>query len=348
VELDARDASVWVWRPLVAGPDGRSHTVVANLDAADHVRERSTMLWTLVGVDIALSALGALLGGVVARQLQQPISSLTRHLQASAGQRPSPIDARLIPERDPEMAGLMHAFNRMAIDARDRELLLERLIEQERDAVLGRMAATLAHEVRNPLGGIETAIRTLRRFGDQPEPRREALDFVERGVVALRDVADATLKTHRGSVVARPLERQDLADVGRLARAEADRRGVALEVDGAIGDAVPISATEVRQVLLNLLLNAVGATPRGGAVRLTASRDADEIVFEVVDEGPGPTPELRQRFAAGSGSPPHGGLGVAVIVRLVERLQGRVSIEAAASGGTRITLRVPIDAKLSP
>ena len=133
------------------------------------------------------------------------------------------------------------------------------LVDQERDAVLGRMAATLAHEIRNPLGGMSAAIQTLRKFGHQEVARSEAVDFIERGVVALQEVTDATLKTHRPAEVTRRLRLQDLHDVRLLVAADAGQRGVSLDLDLDLPPEVPVPATEVRQLLLNLLLNAVRA-----------------------------------------------------------------------------------------
>ncbi len=168
--FDAADRSIWVWRPLGGGAGG---TVAALLDLTGFVSDRERLRWSLLGVDLLVSAACALLGFGVARQLQQPVTLLTEHLRLGIGQSPRPIDAAAIPVEDPEIAGLIRAFNRMASDAGERETMLSRMVEQDREAVLGRMAATLAHEVRNPLGGMTASIQTLRRFGDRTgSPRR--------------------------------------------------------------------------------------------------------------------------------------------------------------------------------
>jgi signal transduction histidine kinase len=342
IQFDESDRSFWVWRPIDVGPGGQAGIVLANLDAEDFVQERDALYRWLFGVDIAISAACALVGLVVARRIQRPITTLTRHLQLRAGQPAAPVDPDAIPEHDVEIAALIEAYNEMAAGARERETLLDRMVEQERDAALGRMAAVLAHEVRNPLGGIETAIRTLRRYGDQPDARSEALDFVERGVVALREVADATLQTHRPGSARRHLSRQDILDVQRLVEAEASARDVTVDVDVDMPSEVAVASTEVRQLLLNLLLNAVHATSPHGCVKLTARYRDDGLTLEVGDQGPGPTLALTSALTTMQEPASHGGLGVPVIVRLVERLSGSVSVEAPAGGGTRITLRLPV------
>lgn len=342
--FDVADGSTWVWRRLVdtADPSARLGTVVANLDVAEFIRERERLGWSLAGVDLLVSAICAWLGFVVMRRLQRPVALLTRHLQRSGEEGPVPVPEGDLPRSDPETAALLKAYNRMAWSAREREAMLARLAEQEREAVLGRLVATLAHEVRNPLGGVLTAIHTLRRFGDKPEVREEALDFMERGVVALREVVDATLKTHRLPDPPRAFGQQDLLDVVRLADADARRRQIEITLDADLPGDVPVASGEVRQVLLNLLLNAVHASPPGKRVLLRAGLVDRQLKLEVIDEGTGLPPSVAQDLEAGMA--PHGqiGLGVAVVVRLVERLQGRVSVDAHSGRGTRITLHLPL------
>ncbi|MFW2357385.1 sensor histidine kinase [Hydrogenophaga sp.] len=329
------DQSVWVWRTLED-----SNRVLANLDVSGFNREREQLRWGLVLLDLVVSVLCALLGFVVARQMQRPVARVTQHLQQGLS-----LPADLIEASDPETARLMRAVNRMADDAREREAMLGLLSEQEREAVLGRLAATLAHEVRNPLGGMVTAIQTLRKFGDQPEARQDALDFIERGVLALRDVVDATLTTHRPGSRERSLGLQDLHDVQRLVAADARQRGVTVRVEAEAGlpDELPVAATEVRQVLLNLLINAVRATRAGGEVCLRVRRETRALVLEVIDQGTGMAPEVARSLVRGEPQAGQGGLGVAVIVRLVQQLRGRVSVDAHSSGGTHITLHLPLD-----
>lgn len=331
---DAGD-SIWVWRGLDGG--GR---VLANLDVTGFSRERGQLRRSLLVLDLLISAACALLGFLVARQLQRPVALVTRHLQQGLSVPEAQIEAS-----DPESARLMRAFNRMAEDAREREAMADWLAEQEREAVLGRMAATLAHEVRNPLGGMAAAIQTLRKFGHQPEARQDALDFIDRGVLTLREVVDATLQTHRGGDAGHRLRQQDLHDVQRLAAADASRRRVAVRLELAPGlpEEMAVSATEVRQVLLNLLLNAVRATATGGEVVLRVRAEADALVLQVADQGAGLAPELAASLQRGEAPTGQRGLGVAVIVRLVRQLRGRVAVDAHSEGGTCITLHLPLE-----
>ena len=347
-QIDIDDSSYWVWRPLSdarlsAEGGAGAFTVVANLDLSDYVAERQRLWWRVVAFNLGLGLVCAALGVLVMRRLQRPLDLLTRHLQRTGEAGPEPVAEALIPANDGENAKLLRAYNRMASAAREREALITRMAEQEREAVLGRLSATLAHEVRNPLAGVLTAVETLRRFGDRPETRAEALDFMERGLRVLGGVVDATLATHRPGDGALAFGPQDLEDVRRLLTPQARRAGVALVLDSTLAHAVPLAGGEVRQVLLNLLLNAIQASGAGSRVTLRCEARAGHLWLEVIDQGPGLPGPLAASLEQGEPPAQGAGLGVAVVVRLVQRLRGRVAVRAHSGQGTRIALELPFD-----
>lgn len=342
--LDELDGSYWVWRSL---EDPRiTHaqrlTIVANLDVADYVAERRRLWWRVAVFNLGLGLVCALMAVMLMRRMQRPLDLLTQHLYRAGVTGPEPVPDGRIPTHDRETARLLKAYNRMAEAAGEREALHARMAEQEREALLGRMAATLAHEVRNPLAGVLTAIDTLRKFGDRQQARTEALDFIERGMRSLANVADATLKTHRPAEV-HAFGPQDLQDVQRLVQPQAQRSGVTLVVESLLTNELPLAGGEVRQVLLNLLLNALEASKAGGRVTLCCTPQASSLRLEVIDEGFGLSTELAHNLEQGTEPAGGGGLGVAVIVRLVQRLRGRVTVDAHSGRGTRITLDLPLN-----
>lgn len=345
--FDRADSSMWSWRKVTVfmneeGSESKSGVVVANLDLSQFAQERQHLQRTLTGIGILLSTLCALAGFALVRQVQRSVILLAEHLEHVTDHGPEPIPAEKISAYDHETAKLVQAFNRMVHGVKEREAMLSRMAEQEREAVLGRMAASLAHEVRNPLGGVLTALNTLRKFGDNPSVQKESIDFMERGLLAIQHVADATLSTHRASRWTQNLSPQDILDVQRLTAGEARQRSVRVESDVQIPDTLPVSAAEVRQVLLNLLLNAIQATRPGGTVTVRGRVIAEELKLEVSDEGPGLDPELADHLEQGVPSTGRAGLGVDVVVRLMEQLKGRVSVEAHSNRGTHIVLFMPL------
>ncbi len=235
------------------------------------------------------------------------------------------------------------AFNTMANAMNEREDMLVHMAEQQRQADLGRLTATIAHEVRNPLGGMRTAVSTLRRFGDREEARNDATEFLDRGISALQAVVDATLETYRGRPEWRALTRQDFDDLRLLVEADARSRDVALKAELDIPDVIPVAALDVRQALLNLLLNAVRASERGSTVMMSARIEGSELMVGVRDEGKGMDPTLARAIETGATAPAGDGLGVAVVMKLVEKLQGRITIEADPSLGTTVLSGFPSD-----
>ena len=333
--ISARSEGVWTWR-LLDTAQPQLGTLVANLDVSDFHRQRQELALELGLVGLAISLLGAVLCFGMARRLQRPIISLTEALRAGP-------EARLRPMRvdttDPELRELLSAYNWMAEGALQREALAARNARIEREAVLGRMSAALAHEVRNPLGGLRTAVQTLRQFGERREVRTESLDFIERGVQALQAVVDASLRTFRpGNAL---LRQEDIADIRLMVDAQAGKAGVRVQLDSeGMHDDQPLAlpAGAVRQVLLNLVLNAIQASPSGAWVRIFARAKRDALTLHVADSGSGLPVAARRALA---GHPSEGdGMGLRIVADLITTLNGRLRVTRFGSG-TRISVHLP-------
>jgi len=337
VSPDGRTA--WAQRPLLV--EGAPPALLAvQLDFAGSLERRAQLAPLLLGLEGMLAALAGALVALLTRRALAPLLAVTEALdRAGAGDfRPMPEASR--PPPGTEAARLIEAVDLMAARLAGREELAARLAERAQAAELGELAATVAHEVRNPLAGMLTALGSARRFGESRAEREEALDLVERGLRQIQHVVQTTLDTHRGTLAPRPLTRQDLEDVVRLLRPEAERRGMRLELNAQLDMPFPADAVPVRQALLNLLLNAVAATGTGGVVSLTAGLGADGTLrLEVADEGGGlPQPALEQIAGRARTGP---GLGLSVVMAQLARLDGRIEVESGRGAATRIVLHLP-------
>ncbi len=334
----------WVARVVdgAAEPAGR---VVAALDIRPILAARTRLTWGIVVADLLLAALFAALTWLALRRLGRPLRTLVEQLSQGAQRSPAKLPEPLVAAADPRTAQVLAAYNRMVDGVRERERLAAELAEREQAAALGRLAATIAHEVRNPLGGLATAVSTLRRFGDRPEVRAESLDFLDRGIGALDRIVTSTLNVYRPEEERR-MTRADFEDLRHLLRPEAERRGVELifELDLPEGE-VALGSGGLRQVLLNLLLNACAATSAGGRVGLHVRIEDGEMICEVADEGNGLDPARAERLASGGGSAaPSRRLGLDVVVGLLGSLDARASVAAQPGGGTTIRLSIPLRA----
>lgn len=333
--VNLRSAGVWTWR-LLDSEQPRLGTLVANLDVSEFLQQRRELALELGLVGLAISLSGALLCYGMARRLQRPIISLTEALRGARAHAPRPMQVRT---RDPELRELLAAYNWMAASVREREAFAQRHAAIEREAMLGRMSAALAHEVRNPLGGLRTAVQTLRQFGDRVEVRRESLGFIDRAVDALQAVVDASLRTFRPGAAL--LRRADIEDIRLLVGSQAGKAEVrvTLTCAGMDDEALALPAGPVRQVLLNLVLNAVQASPRGGEVRVAARAAGRGLTLHVIDSGAGLPPQAR---AALAGEEPGGdGMGLGIVAGLVRGMRGRLRV-GVMRGGARITVRIPL------
>lgn len=338
LRLDEGAGIAWVARTVTVD-DVTVGRLVAALDIAPMLAARARLSWTIVAVDLLLAGLFAAGTWLVLRRLGRPLRAVVERLSEGAYRPPARIPEAMIVTADPRTAQVLAAYNRMVDGMRERQRLANELAERDQAAALGRLAATIAHEVRNPLGGLATAVSTLRRFGDRPEVRAESLAFLDRGIGALDRIVTSTLNVYRPEDDRR-LTRADLEDLQHLIQPAADRQGVTVEFEMRLPDEnLALGSGGVRQVLLNLLLNACAATPTGGRVGLLAYIEGDELLCEVTDQGPGLDPAHLGPVGAGA---PSRRIGLDVVVGLLGSLDARASVAQRASGGTLIRLAIPL------
>lgn len=226
--------------------------------------------------------------------------------------------------------------------------LQQEAVTTERLETLGRVAATVAHELNNPLSVVLGITEQL--LAQAPAPQlRDDLDLMHREAARCRHVARELLLFSRD---ARPaLDRCD-ADAVLLpavasVRLQAAAAGVLLVVREAEHFDLQAEEIALQQVLINLLRNAIDGTPRGRQVWASVTREEHEAVFVVEDEGAGMPPESLSEGEelffttkpAGEGT----GLGLAIVRGIVHRHGGRLDIETmpARRVGTRVTVRIP-------
>lgn len=206
------------------------------------------------------------------------------------------------------------------------------------------MASALAHEINNPLGGLFNALSTLKSHGYLPNVRAGSLGLLERGLVGIRDVVRTTLTVYRADTDARSLSPTDIDDIALLVSAEARRKSVVVGVHNTLPHTVELPSTPVRQAVLNLMLNAIAATPAGSNVWLVTREDGHGVGIEVSDLGPGLPPHAADALTSLSNVPPlhdGGGLGLWTVSRLVTDLGGSITVSYPDIGGTSVQLNLP-------
>jgi signal transduction histidine kinase len=229
------------------------------------------------------------------------------------------------------------------------KLQLEReLAERERMAGLGQMAATISHNLRNPLSSMKTVLQVQLENPDLPvDARRDCtlvvseIDRMSAKLTQLLRYAKASVNGERVAAVA--LARQTASLFGR----DAERRNIRMEFDQP-RDEIFVRASEdsLGEVLSNLIVNAMEAQPNGGRVRVGLSADAEWAEIRVDDDGPGISEELRGRiFQPYFTTKPTGtGLGLSIVARRIAEMGGTLACESPLrnGAGTRFRLTVPL------
>jgi signal transduction histidine kinase len=231
----------------------------------------------------------------------------------------------------------------------EENLRLERkLAEGERLAALGQMAATVAHEVKNPLSAIKSIAQVMSEDEALKTQHTRDLSLIVSETDRLNNTVTQLLSFARTQTpAASPRKAADVVGtVVNLFRAEAEEKGVILrssvQCDATL-DGVQTSA--VRDALSNLLLNGLQATPRGGVVSIDCAAVQKSVVFTVSDGGPGIPEALREKvwqpfFTTRQRGT---GLGLAIVRKRMQEAGGSAVLTPASNGqGARFELRVPI------
>lgn len=228
--------------------------------------------------------------------------------------------------------------------------LARRAVMAEKLAAVGTLAAGLSHEIRNPLNAASLQLtlleRRLRRLpADTQAQLIEPLDLVQHEIRRLSQIVTDFLQ------FARPREFTPVAvDLGAviesvlaLLQAQAEQSG--LRLDRVIESRAHIAgdAGLLQQALINLVLNAIQATPAGGWVRVTLAEQEQEIVLKVEDSGPGIPPSMRPRIfepffttkEIGSG------LGLPLVHSIVQQHDGAISVQDSEAGGASMVVTLP-------
>lgn len=258
-----------------------------------------------------------------------------------AGQRlPINVGVSFLADPEEEFQGIVVNLTDLST-LRQMEAEIDRL---DRLAALGRFAAGIAHEIRNPLAGIGAGVEYLARGFARDASEQRDVRYVLGEVQRLNSiVADLLDYTQPRPLLRQPILAADLAEQVRTGLAPyAREREVRLEVGGPRRARLWGDPDRLAQVLLNLLRNAIEACPRGGLAVLSWE-DRDGFRFLVEDEGPGFTEDqIRQAFepfftTKGNGT----GLGLYLSHSIVEQHGGRLIVGNRARGGAILRVELP-------
>jgi len=289
-------------------------------------------------------AIAVLLGVFWSSQVSRPVERLAAFAgKVAEGTWDEPLHLRSVRE----LETLVEALDRMR---RDLGAYREKLVVSERHAAWSQMARAVAHEVKNPLTPIAISIADLKRSYEQKRP-----DFSEILDQAARTIADEVENLKRLlqefsefaripapqlapcalSEILSDLEVLHARDVAE-GRLRIERSSEPLDLSADRG--------QLRQALINLILNGRDAAGGDGTVTLSAARSGRDALLQVRDTGPGLAPDERARlFVPGFTTKAHGsGLGLTIVERIVSEHGGSIAVESAPGQGTTFRVRLPL------
>jgi two-component system, NtrC family, sensor kinase len=313
----------------------RFETSIGDIQNQVRAVREAAFRWTI----FFLAGAPLLAGGIglsIYRSVARPMARLS---EGAARLAAGDLEARIEVDSPDEFGDLARQFNAMARSIRDHQL---RLVQNEKLAGIGRLAAGVAHEINNPLAVILGYAKLLLRKADGE--LAEDLRIIQDESLRAKEIVEGLLDLSRPLATApEPVDLKALCDEATTRLAETGRlAGAAVEVSG---DArIEGHPQKLRQVMLNLIKNGAEAAGPGGKVHVglsQASPGGAEI--EVSDTGPGLPAEASHRlFEPFFTTKPAGtGLGLAVSLGIVQAHGGSLEADSPAAGGARFTIRLP-------
>jgi two-component system NtrC family sensor kinase len=323
----------------------------------DALRERTVL--TFAGVSIGGMVLALIIASVLATGILRPLRSLRLASQEIADGK---LDTRVDmgPNAADEFLEVAEAFNTMAESIAERDAQLQenarKMTESKKLATLGQLAAGIAHEINNPLGGIVMYSHMLRE-DLQKEENRENVEKIGREADRCKKIVKGLLDFARQTKPERTVSNISLVINEVIALLEHQAIFHNIEIVKDFDPSIPLfdfDVTQIQEVFMNLILNAAQAMDGRGTLTIVAQLMDDDgsILVEIRDTGPGISPDNIDKIfepffttkEIGRGT----GLGLAIAYGIIERHHGKIWVESKLGEGTLFSVRLPIGGDVPP
>lgn len=260
------------------------------------------------------------------QRMALPLVQLASGMGEIGRRRPVTTDFVEYPYQD-ELGQLSGAYRHMIGELAEKDAMEKQMVQSDRLAAVGHLAAGVAHEINNPLGGMFAAIDTLKIRGELDARTMKTISLIERGLGQIKETVGALLVEAR--MKSRDFAPRDLEDVRSLVSPQAHEKSLRLDWDTSMAGPLPLPANLIRQILINLLLNAIQAADHRVRVACVLEQSPASLRLTVENDGklltPEQMPHLFEPFSPLSKS--GHGLGLWVTYQIVQQLGGHIAVD---------------------
>ena len=313
-------------------------------DKAIARNNRSILLFGMLSITAVSLALYFLFSSLVAL----PIDRLAKAMGTYPAQQLIPQD---LPHPDDEIGTLSDSFtqlcNRLDHARLELDTAREQAFRNEKLASLGQLTAGIAHEINNPLGGMLNCVKSMQADPDNIELKNRYLVLLDKGLRRIEHTMQQLLNFGRTDPL--HLRKGDIDEVIseclELLKYRLNR--IELELDLQLSAQYCIDIEAVKQIVMNISLNAIQAMPDGGRLEVVSRELDNQIILIFYDTGTGMAPEILNNIFdpffttkdVGEGT----GLGLSVSHKLINRMNGTIEVESSVGNGSRFTITLPIE-----
>ena len=317
---------------------GRIYCLLRPIDTIAEAKRTLTLY--MLGIAILVTALVALISHRIGKHITEPIKDLVGFTEQVAEGN---LDEQCEVKTHDEIGDLTIAFNQMTAELKQSR---DKLIQAERLATAGKMSASFAHEIRNPLSSMRMLSQMLIQKPETSDEQRQSLRYILEEIERIDNIVKGLMDFAGPTKL--NLKQQSLApvlqSVLKLMEANLTHHQIELSLDIAsdLPD-FPFDSDKIKQVFMNVMLNAVEAMPQGGTLTVSTFQQNEKVYIKVIDTGIGISEEdIEHLFEPFFTRKTKGtGLGLANVKRIVEEHGGTVEIESVSGEGSTVSMLLP-------
>ena len=320
-------------------PFGRLYCLLRPMEEIEDAKR--ALIWAMLGIAVLVTGLVAFISQRIGKNITEPIIDLVGFTEQVAEGNLN--DQCEIKTQD-EIGDLAFAFNQMT---RNLQQSRDKLIQAERLATAGKMSASFAHEIRNPLSSMRMLSQLLMQKPEMSAEQRQSLQYILEEIERIDNIVKGLMDFARPTTL--NLAEQPLVPalqaVLSLMEANLTHHQIRLVLEFApdLPD-LQFDSDKIKQAFMNVVLNAMEAMPQGGTLSVTTFKLEDGISIKVMDTGVGiPEADIEHLFEPFFTRKTKGtGLGLANVKRILEEHGGTVEIESTLDEGATVSMWLPM------